>query len=473
MRTYDIVIIGTGPAGLGAAFELLARRPDLSLLVLDKNEYSSGGLRNDCKMNFSWPIGFPDCCWSKEQAEAYLARVEAFLEPRILEKRNLSVYARRAEKIGVSLLEIRQSHLGTDGGLELIKRLVARLSGLGAEISLGERAISVDARARILRTEPVAGRSSARDAEPPSANVAERSSARVAERSSATREISYRDLVVAPGRGGFAFLQEIMNEAGVGFTDNAVDVGVRIETRQERYPIVADYYDPKFLFPKKTRTFCTNSGAAHVVQEKYEEKDGSAWFSVNGHAWSVAGASGLAAGASGLAAARPANGLVNFAMLKTVTLTEPLASGQAYARMLGIQAALLGGGRPIMQRVGDFRLGKRSFRGRFSGDLYDFEPTLASATPGDVSLCAPAKVMRAIWNAMKLLDTIVPGLLHPSTIMYYPEIKLYANRPVFIDDYFMAAPGLYLVGDGAGTSRGITAAWASGLRAADGILAAR
>jgi uncharacterized FAD-dependent dehydrogenase len=253
-----------------------------------------------------------------------------------------------------------------------------------------------------------------------------------------------------------------MNAAGVSFTDNSVDVGVRIETRREHYPIVTDYYDPKFLFPKKTRTFCTNSGAAHVVQEKYEEKDGSAWFSVNGHAWSVAGT-----------AARPANGLVNFAILKTVTLTEPLASGQDYARMLGIQAALLGGGRPIMQRVGDFRLGKRSFRDRFSGDLYDFEPTLPSATPGDISLCAPAKVMRAIWNAMKLLDTIVPGLLHPSTIMYYPEIKLYANRPVFKNDNFMAIPGLYLIGDGAGTSRGITAAWASGLRAADGILADR
>jgi len=426
MDHYDIVIIGSGPGGLGAAFEILERRPDFSILLLDKNEYSSGGLRNDCKMNFSWPIGFPDCCWNKKQAEGYLERVEAFLEPSIMEKRNLSIYAKRAEKIGVSLLEIRQSHLGTDGGLELIKRLVARLSSLGAEISLGEKALAVDAGARVLKTDK--------------------------------RELGYRDLIVAPGRGGFSFLQDVMSSTGVSFTDNAVDVGVRIETRREHYPIVSDYYDPKFLFPKKTRTFCTNSGAAAVVQEKYEAESPSPWYSVNGHAWSDS---------------RPPNGLVNFAMLKTVTLTEPLASGQDYARMLGIQAALLGGGRPIMQRVGDFRLGKRSFRDSFSGDLYDFEPTLATATPGDISLCAPAKVMRAIWNAMKLLDTIVPGLLHPSTVMYYPEIKLYANRPLFADDYFQCKPGLYLIGDGAGTSRGITAAWASGLRAADGILESR
>jgi uncharacterized FAD-dependent dehydrogenase len=423
MKHYDIAIIGTGPAGLGAAFELLGRRPKASLLILDKNEYSSGGLRNDCKMNFSWPIGFPEHCWTEGEAESYLSRVEDFLKPDILEKKNLERYSRRAEKIGVSLLAVRQSHLGTDGGLALIKRLVERLKGIGAEVSLGEKALSIDAEKKVLVTDK--------------------------------RELEYGDLIVAPGRGGFAFLQDVMAAAGVQYQDNVVDIGLRVETREEHYPIVRDYYDPKFLFPKKTRTFCTNSGAAAVVQERYESPLGSPWYSVNGHAWS---------------ASKPANGLVNFAILKTVTLTEPLASGQAYAQMLGVQAALLGGGRPIMQRVGDFRLGKRSTRAAFSGDLYDFEPSLASATPGDIGLAAPAKTLRALWNAMKLLDTIVPGLLHPSTIMYYPEIKLYANRPVFKGSSFAVRPGLYLVGDGAGTSRGITAAWASGIRAADGIL---
>ena len=71
---------------------------------------------------------------------------------------------------------------------------------------------------------------------------------------------------------------------------------------------------------------------------------------------------------------------------------------------------------------------------------------------------------------MKQLDTIIPGVLHPGTIMYYPEIKLYANKPTFIDDNFMVAENIYMIGDGAGTSRGITGAWASGIRAAEGII---
>ena len=423
MDTFDVVIVGTGPAGLGAAFELSGRKPDLRILMLDKAPVSTGGLRNDCKMNFTYPIGFPEDVWSETEGNSYLARVEALLKPELMDRRNMDIYARRAAKLGVRLLEIRQAHLGTDGGLVLIKDLIQELERRGVTASLGETVERVDAAGRILFTDK--------------------------------REIAYADLILAPGRGGFSFLQHVMKDLEIPYRDNAVDIGMRVELKEERYAIVRDYYDPKFLFPKKTRTFCTNSRCAYVVQEKYATEDGRVWYSANGHAYSHS---------------RPANGLANFALLKTVTLTQPLASGQDYASMLGVQASLIGGGHPIMQRVGDFRLGKRSTREAFSGDLYDFEPTLPSACPGDLGLSAPAKVLRSIWNALKLLDTIVPGVLHPSTILYYPEIKLYANRPVFLDSYFMAAPSLRLIGDGAGTSRGITGAWASGIRAADGIL---
>ncbi|HNT58934.1 MAG TPA: FAD-dependent oxidoreductase [Rectinema sp.] len=425
MDSYDVVIVGTGPAGLGAAFKLLESRPSFNILLIDKQQVSSGGLRNDCKMNFTWPIGFPLECWDEATGKHYLEHTEGFLKPHIMEKRNIEIYRKRAEKIGVQLLDVRQSHLGTDGGFKLIKDLTARLRGLGATFSFKEEMLGVEPGSRVIITDK--------------------------------RELKYGSLVVAPGRGGFAFLQRLMEELGIKFRDNVVDIGVRIETTEEHYPIVRDYYDPKFFFPKKTRTFCTNSRAAYVVQERYGDEKQGYWYSINGHAWS---------------SERPANGLVNFAILKTITLTQPLASGQDYAQMLGHLAVLLGGGRPIMQRIGDFRLGKRSFANSFTGDLYNFNPSLPSCTPGDISLCIPAKTMRAIWNAMKLLDTIVPGVLHPSTIMYYPEIKLYANRPAFIDENFQVLPGIYFIGDGAGTSRGITSAWASGMRAANGIISA-
>jgi len=124
----------------------------------------------------------------------------------------------------------------------------------------------------------------------------------------------------------------------------------------------------------------------------------------------------------------------------------------------------------LMQRVGDFRLGKRSKESTFNDDLYDFQPTLKTACPGDISLATPSKILRAIWKSMKQLDTIIPGILHPSTIMYYPEIKLYANKPQYMDKHFQVVKDVYFAGDGAGTSRGITAAWASGIRVAEGIL---
>ena len=420
---YDCIVVGSGPAGLGAAFHLAHRQPELSVLVIDKERASTGGLRNDCKMNFTFPVGFPVEFWSREAAENALAEVYRYLQPEILSSRNLDVYRRRADRLGVQLIDVRQAHLGTDRGLALIHRLLHGLGQSDVQVSLREELLDVQAEDKCIATNK--------------------------------RSLEYRNLVIAPGRQGFGFLQDVMDKIGVPYVDNVVDIGLRVEVKAEQYPIVQDYYDPKFLFPDKVRTFCTNSGTAHVVKEKYVTRAGKQYFSVNGHAFS---------------SRRKDNRLVNFALLKTVRFTEPLASGQEFAEMLGQQAMLLGGGQPIMQRVGDFRLGKRSKAASFTGDLYDFEPSLKGCTPGDISLSMPAKILRAIWRSMKLLDTIVPGVLYPATVMYYPEIKLYANRPQFIDEYFQAQQGVYLVGDGAGTSRGITAAWASGIRAAEGIL---
>lgn len=423
MERYDYVIVGSGPAGMGAAFNLIKENPDKKILLIDKMPYSTGGMRNDCKMNFTYPIGFPLEYWDETTAGAYLEEVRMFLHPDILDKKNIETYQNRAARLGCSLLSIQQTHLGTDGGLALIKELLQRLKDKGVELSLGEEMLEIDNKNRFITTNK--------------------------------REISYNAILIAPGRQGFLFLQKVMKTLEIPFIDNVLDVGIRIETRIEHYPIVKDYYDPKFYFKEKVRTFCTNSGNAHVVKERYTTNRGEEWYSVNGHAFK--------------ADKNKNNGLVNFALLKTVRFTEPLASGQEFAEHLGLMAALMGGGRPLMQRVGDFRLGRRSKEIDFNCDLYDFKPSLQSASPSDISLAMPSKILRYIWSGLKNLDTIVPGILHPSTIMYYPEIKLYANKPTYLNNFFMVCERVFFAGDGAGTSRGITGAWASGIRASRGM----
>lgn len=419
--SYDVIIIGSGPAGLGTAFHIV-ENSGMSVLLLEKTKISSGGLRNDCKQNYTFPVGFSEDLWDGDEAARLLDQVASHLKPEYIQQRNIEVYIKRAENLGVKLLNIKQAHVGTDRSKLLIARLIAELEQRGVTVSLETAMDSIDYPGRriVLSDGTSAG---------------------------------FRKLVIAPGRAGYTWLQSVIEHLEIPYSDNIVDVGVRVETREEHYPIVRDYYDPKFIFPTRVRTFCTNSGSAYIVKEKYEK-----YYSVNGHAYS---------------AEHQANGLVNFALLRTITLTDPVVSGHEFAGILGQMAMQLSGGQPMMQRIGDFRLGRRSKKETFNDDLYDFQPTLKNCTPGDVSLAIPSKIMRDLWRSMKMLDTIIPGIMHPSTIIYYPEIKTYAIRPRFTDRHFQVKEDIYMIGDGAGTSRGITGAWASGIRAADGILTSR
>ena len=144
MDSCDFLIVGSGPAGMGAAFSLIERHKDARIIMIDKAPYSTGGMRNDCKMNFTYPIDFPQEYWDEDEANRCLDEVMRFLKPAIMPKSNIATYQARATRLGCSLLEIRQTHLGTDGGLALIKDLQERLRQAGVVLALG------DARARVL-----------------------------------------------------------------------------------------------------------------------------------------------------------------------------------------------------------------------------------------------------------------------------------------------------------------------------------
>lgn len=415
---YDVVIVGSGPAGLGTAFKI-AKNSSKSILLIEKKKISSGGLRNDCKQNYTYPVGFPFEHWDKTKADILLQEVKEHLNPKIKKRLDIEKYIIRAKKLGVDILSIDQAHVGTDKSGKLISNLIDQLKKLGVKVALETevKELKADKKELVLIDNSY---------------------------------ISFKDIVLATGRADYGWIQTQMDILGVSYSDNIVDIGIRVETKEENYSIVKDYYDPKILFPNKVRTFCTNSGCAHVVREKYKD-----YYSVNGHS---------------LSKDKKPNNLVNFAMLKTIRLTQPVVSGQQFGKILGQMVMQLTGGSVIMQRVGDFRLGSRSKKETFNNDLYNFKPTLKSAVAADLSLSMPSKILRDIWSALKKLDSIVPGVLHPSTILYYPEIKTYSNKPDFLNENFMVKKGYYIIGDGAGTSRGITAAWASGIRAAQDIL---
>ncbi|RLF08594.1 MAG: FAD-dependent oxidoreductase, partial [Thermoprotei archaeon] len=323
-------------------------------------------------------------------------------------------FKRKALLAGLRLIPVKVRHLGTERCVEVLKAMKRELEGK-VEVRLGEEVARV-----LVEGGEVKG---------------------VQLRSGEVVEGRY--VVLAPGRSGAGWLKGEAERLGLSFTNNPVDVGVRVEVPAYVMEHLSDVlYEPKFIYYSKTfddrvRTFCFNP-YGEVIAEYY---DGV--VTVNGQSYENK---------------RTDNS--NFAVLVSTSFTEPFKEPIAYGRYLASLANLLGGG-VIVQRLGDLKVGRRSTWERIKRSLV--EPTLKAATPGDLSFVLPYRYLTDILEMLKALDEVAPGVYANHTLLYGVEVKFYSSRLELSDKLETRIRNLFAIGDGAGVTRGLIQASASGV----------
>jgi len=249
---------------------------------------------------------------------------------------------------------------------------------------------------------------------------------------------------LAPGRIGTIWLQKISKKYDLPFIYGKVEVGVRVEFpsvvlkkySDELYETVFKVYTP--TYDDVVRTFCPCPNG-YVAKEEYDD-----FVCVNGHSLSTHDSPNS-----------------NFALVTEISLTEPLEDSNKYAKSIAKLATTIGGGKPIVQRLGDLKRGRRSTRERINRSLV--MSTLKEAVPGDISMALPARVLINLKEGIEQLDKVLIGLNSDSTLLYAPEIKLRSTQ-IRTNEFLMTnIKGLYVGGDAAGLSGNIIGAMTNGL----------
>jgi uncharacterized FAD-dependent dehydrogenase len=446
----DVLIVGAGPAGLFAAKTLA--EAGLSVLVVDAGEPIEGRScpaveRGRCQrctpcrvmcgiggaggmssgtLNLSPQVGgeLSRLAGGERRAWELIGEVDGtFLRhgaPQELKEvggKGVKWLEEKARRAGIRFIPIRQRHIGSELLPGVVGSFVRELAGRGV-VFLPR-----------LRVERV-GRGWV---------------------SAGGRRLGAKYLLLAPGRFGAEWLLSQAQALGMRYEYGPIDIGVRVETpARVLEPAVRVSWDPKFhiltdTFRDFVRTFCCNY-RGFVLEERYGDFAG-----VNGQSLR----------------ARKSNN-ANFALLVRVELTHPVTNTLAYGSSIARLATAIGGGFPLLQRLGDLRRGRRSTWERIrSGGL---KPTLLSVTPGDISMALPGRMVTDLVEALEKLDRVLPGVASDRTLLYAPELKLYALRVVVDENMQTSVPGIFVAGDGAGLSRGIVGAAATGILAARGIL---
>lgn len=468
----DVLIIGAGPAGIFCALGLLAAGDTRRITLVERGlpverrtcpktragscvgcnpcrittGFSGAGAFSDGKLSLSSEVGgdLPELI-GHDLAQATIARVDDIYlrfgaDPHVAgtgHDREIADIRLRAIRAGLKLVDCPIRHLGTECARQIYERIERHLADAGVELLFSTDCLDL----------------AFEDGRCIGAYLAPHASAHAfAPAPTLTRAA---EIVVATGRSGADWLERVCEAHGIAHEPGPVDVGVRVEVRNEVMDEVNNVlYESKLIgYPKpfkdKVRTFCQNPGGL-VAQESYD--DGLAV--VNGHSFKNA-------------ARRSPN--TNLAILCSLHFRAPFDQPIAYARKVGELANMLGAGSLLVQRLGDILDGKRTWPEELARS--NVRPTLPDAQPGDITSAMPYRAMSDILGFILAVDTVVPGFAAAETLLYAPELKFYSNRVSMDAELRTPVPHLTCLGDSSGWTRGLMMASVMGLLAGERLAA--
>lgn len=462
MQNYDVIIIGAGPSGIFCAYELIKENKDLKILMIEKGRpiekrmcpkrttkqcigckpcsittgFAGAGAFSDGKLSLSPDVGgnLTDIIGYDKTIELLKESDDIYLKfgadtnvYGIDKDEEIREIRRRAINANLKLIECPIRHLGTEEGYKIYTRLQEHLLASGVEMMFNTMVQDI-----IIEDQQAKGVITTKN-----------------------ETLYATEIVSAIGREGSDWFSHICGDHGIETKVGTVDIGVRVEVRDEvmeflnknLYEAKLVYYTP--TFDDKVRTFCSNP-SGEVATEYYE----NGLAVVNGHAYK---------------AKDYKTNNTNFAILVSKNFTKPFKTPIEYGKHIAQLSNMLCDGKILVQTFGDFQRGRRTTEERLCRN--NLIPTLKDAVPGDLSLVFPHRIMVDIKEMILALDKVTPGIASDETLLYGVEVKFYSNKVVVNQDFETSIAGLRAIGDGASVTRGLQQASANGISVARSILA--
>ncbi len=441
---YDVVVVGAGPAGIFACWELIRKDKNLKIALIDKGNriekrksgeimfgFGGAGSYSDGKLHFTPKL-------SHERTFHLINPID--YEKILIEIDNIFMdfgvtadnYPKNVEEVNglieeaqiqdIELIVRRTKHVGTDN----LKKVMQKFQNYLEEnkVTFFDNTQVTDL---IIENDEIIGVETNRE------------------------KLFGKKFLLAPGRGMADWFQNLSDKYKIKYIYDMVEVGVRVEFPSYIMRKHAEaLYEVVFKIRTKTfddiiRTFCSCPNG-YVAKEDYP-----GYVCVNGHS---------------LSDHKSPNS--NFAFVCEVRLTEPVENSLAYAKSVAELASTIGGGKPILQRLADLKAGRRSTVERIKKSMVT--PSLKDVTPGDISMALPHRVVTNILEGLEQLDKIMPGINSGSTLLYAPEVKFRSTKVKTDTNMETCIKNLFIAGDASGMAGSITGAGATGIMAARGII---